>query len=130
MLLPLRFPRLWLNLGWAFVALVLAACLVPNGVPGTAGVNDKVLHAAGYLALTLWFTGIYPRSRYVWIAASLVIMGIIVELLQGAMQVGRNADARDVIANIIGIAVGVVLSLSLLGGWMQRIETWVALHER
>ncbi|HYM34885.1 MAG TPA: VanZ family protein [Steroidobacteraceae bacterium] len=126
MLLPLRFPRLWLTLGWVFVALALYFCLAPSGIPGTQRVNDKFMHVMGYLLLTHWFTGIYPRSRYVAIALLFSIMGIAVEILQGAMHMGRHAELRDVYADEVGIAIGIVLSLTLLGGWMQRVETWIA----
>jgi VanZ family protein len=125
MLLPLRYPRLWLALGWFFVVLALYFCLAPSGIPGTENVNDKFMHILGYVALTLWFTGIYPRSRYVVIAVSLFAMGVAVELLQGAMNMGRVAEVRDVYADVVGIAIGIVLSLLVLGGWAQQVEAWV-----
>jgi NADH:ubiquinone oxidoreductase subunit 4 (subunit M) len=129
MLLPLRFPRVWLTLGWVFVALALVACLVPGGVPGTAGVNDKFMHVIGYLALTIWFTGMYPRSRYAVIALSLLAMGVLVEVLQGAMRMGRVAEVADVYADAAGIAVGLLLAVASLGGWTQRVEAWMAARE-
>jgi VanZ family protein len=123
-MLPLRFPHVWLALGWLFVALALFFSLIPNGIPGTEHLNDKFMHVCGYLALTLWFTGIYRRSRYLLIAFGLLIMGILVELLQGAMNVGRMAEVRDVYADGIGIAMGVALALAVVGGWAQRVESW------
>ena len=125
-MLPLRFPRWWLALGWLFVVLALLACLVPPGAPGLDGlfaVNDKVEHATGYAALTIWFAGMYSRSRYAWIAAALFAMGVMVEFLQGWMSLGRNSDPFDVLANTTGIAIGIVLSLTILSGWAQRIES-------
>jgi len=97
-----------------------------NDIPNVPGMNDKSLHIVGYLALTLWFTGIYPRSRYVVIAVLLLLMGILVEFLQGAMHLGRFAEVRDVYADAAGIAAGVILALLLLGGWAQRIEKLIA----
>jgi VanZ family protein len=85
-------------------------------------VNDKVEHAAGYMALTLWFAGIYPRSRYLWIAVALFAMGVAVEFLQGWMSLGRNSDPRDVLANTVGIAIGLAIAVTALGGWVQRVE--------
>jgi VanZ family protein len=123
--LALRFPRLWLVLGWIFVLLAVLVCLAPPGTPGMSGLfvwNDKVEHASGYVALTLWFTGLYPRSKYGWIAAGLFAMGVGIELLQGWMAMGREADPLDVAANTTGIAVGIVLALLAFGGWAQRIE--------
>ena len=125
-MLPLRFPRLWLVLGWLFVILALLVCLAPASAPGLGGlfaVNDKVEHAAGYMVLTLWFAGMYPRSRYAWIAIALFSMGVVVEILQGWMSVGRNRDALDVLANSTGIAIGLSLALTVMDGWAQRIES-------
>jgi len=132
-MLPLRFPRLWLALGWVFVLLAFAACLAPSNTPGLAtlfALNDKVEHALGYIALTLWFTGIYSRSRYIWIAIALFAMGVSVEFLQGWMSLGRNRDPYDVLANTTGIAIGISLALVLLGGWMQRVEDLFFKRER
>jgi VanZ family protein len=126
MLLPLRFPRLWLLLGWIFVAAALYFCLAPGGIPGLEKANDRLMHVAGYLALTLWFTGIYPRSRYLLVALSFLAMGVVVELLQGAMHLGRNAELHDVYADAVGIGAGIALAFTLLGGWMRRVETWIA----
>ena len=47
--------------------------------------------------LTLWFAGIYPRSRYSLIGVALFVMGVVIEWLQGAMNLGRQADMRDVV---------------------------------
>ena len=129
MLLPLRYPRVWISLGWFFVALALVVCLTPRGIPGTEGISDKMLHALGYLALTTWFTGIYPRSRYPFIAVALTGFGILIEVLQGTMNIGRVAEPRDVYADVVGIAIGIGLALALFGGWARRVETWFARRE-
>jgi len=130
MTLPLRYPRLWVTLAWVFVALALAASLAPGGAPGMNLLNDKVEHMGGYLLLALWFAGIYPRSRYWLIAAGLFCMGVVVELLQGGMHWGRHRDIYDVYANTAGIALGLALAWSALGGWMLRVENWLTRNER
>lgn len=132
-MLPLKFPRTWLALGWVFVSLALLACLVPPSAPGLQPLfvlNDKVEHALGYVALSVWFAGLYPRSRYLWIALALFAMGVVIEFLQGWMSFGRNSDARDVVANTIGIAIGLLLARVALGGWAQRIECLLSKRER
>jgi VanZ family protein len=121
----LRFPRFWLTLGWLFVALAVYFCLAPHGIPGTDRVNDKLMHVSGYLALTVWFTGLYPRSRYALIAVLLLGMGILIEFAQGAMQLGRQAELRDVYADAIGIGIGIALAMVVLGGWIRRVESWI-----
>lgn len=123
MLLALRHPRLWLVTGWILVILATIASLVPaHELPKMGGINDKTEHIVGYLVLALWFAGIYPKDRYPWIGFALLLMGIVIEALQGAMHVGREADLLDVYANAIGVVVGLTLALAWLGGWAQRVE--------
>jgi VanZ family protein len=124
MLLALRHPRLWLAIGWLLVVLAFVGSIVPvRELPGALP-SDKLQHIAAYALLALWFAGIYPRSRYVVIGIGLFLMGIVVEWAQGAMQLGRQSDLRDVIANSIGIVAGLTLALVWLGGWAQRVESW------
>jgi VanZ family protein len=124
MLLALRHPRLWLVSGWILVILAIISSLVPaHELPKLGGINDKTEHIVGYLVLSLWFAGIYPKSRYPLIGFALLIMGISIEALQGAMHVGREADLRDVYANTIGTIAGLTLALAWLGGWAMRVES-------
>jgi VanZ family protein len=125
MLLTLRHPRLWLMIGWILVVLAFIASLVPRrDLPEFGGVSDKLEHIVGYGVLTLWFAGIYPKSRYPMIGVALLAMGIVIELVQGAMNIGRQADLRDVYANTLGIVSGMTLALAWFGGWAQRVEGW------
>src|SRR4029078_11333192 len=124
MLPPLRHPRLWLVSGWILVIFAIVANLVPShDLPKMGGISDKFEHVTGYLVLSLWFAGIYPKSRYSMIGFALIVMGIAIEALQGAMHLGREADLRDVYANTIGIICGLTLALAWLGGWALRIES-------
>jgi VanZ family protein len=125
MLLALRHPRLWLASGWILIVLAVIASIVPpHDLPTMGGVNDKFEHIFGYFVLSLWFAGIYPRSRYPMIGVALLVMGIVIEGVQGAMHFGREADLRDVYANTVGIVCGLTLALVWLGGWAQRVEAW------
>jgi len=121
-MLPLRFPRLWLGLGWAAVVFAIVVCLVPVTKLPNANLSDKTEHFTAYLLLSLWFAGIYPRTRYWVIASGLLVMGVLIEFAQGAMHLGRHADALDVVANSTGIIAGLTLSWLGLGGWAQWVE--------
>ena len=101
---------------------VLASLLPSHHLPVT-GVSDKLEHAAAYMVLALWFAGVYPRSRYVLIALGLFAMGVAIEWAQGVMNLCRQSDFRDVVANSTGIAVGLTLALAGLGEWGQRLES-------
>jgi len=125
MMLALRHPRVWLVSGWILIVGAIIASLVPShDLPSLGGISDKTEHIVGYAALSLWFAGIYPRTRYPLIGVSLLVMGIVIEGVQGAMHVGRQADLTDVYANTIGIVCGLLLALVWLGGWAQRVEAW------
>jgi len=126
-MLPLRFPRLWLSLGWLAVGLAIVVCLMPTDrLPLPSSLSDKSEHFIGYLLLSCWFGGIYPRSRYWIIGIGLVVMGVLIEVAQGAMGWGRQADVLDVIANSTGVVAGLLLCWMGLGGWAQRVESVVA----
>jgi VanZ family protein len=120
-LLPLRFPRLWSGLGWLLVAAVCVGSLIPGPALSGAGVDDKVMHAAAYCSLMVWFAGLYRRGLYPTIAVVLMALGVGLDLLQ-LLTATRSFDWYDVAMNCAGIAAGIVLSLLLLGGWCQRVE--------
>ncbi len=125
MLLALRHPRLWLVSGWMLIVMSVVVNIMPaSDLPKLGGISDKLWHGVGYAVLALWFAGIYPKSRYPMIGVALLVMGIVIEGLQGAMHVGRQADLRDIYANSLGIVCGLVLALAWLHGWAQRVEAW------
>jgi len=127
MLLLLRHRYTWLILGWLMILGVVVVSLIPGQALPVTGVSDKFEHGVAYGALALWFAGIYPRSNYWLIAIGLSLLGIGIEFAQGAMSFGRQADYRDVFANMLGIAAGLAIALSWLGGWAQRVEAWATL---
>jgi VanZ family protein len=124
MLGTLRHPWLWQVLGWALAIGATIASLVPGQQLPTIPSGDKVLHLLTYAVLAVWFAGLYPRTRYVWIAALLFLMGLSIEWAQGAMSLGRQRDYRDVIANSLGIGLGLAIAVFWLGDWAQRLEAW------
>ena len=124
MLGTLRHPRFWLTIGWLLVMGAVIVSLVPGRSLPNLGVSDKLEHTATYAVLTLWFAGLYPRSRYFWIGAGMFALGTGIEFAQGAMNLGRQRDYLDVIANTAGIGVGLMLAVIGLGDWVQRVEGW------
>lgn len=120
-MLPLRYPRLWFLLGLLLVLAVAVGSLLPGPSLPKLSVGDKVEHAGAYFLLMVWFAGLYPRKRHVLIALALVGLGIALDLLQLTTKT-RQFDVADILANSFGILVGLVLSVSVLGGWCQRLE--------
>ncbi len=122
MLRDLRFATWWLVGGWISIIAALTVCLLPPRYVEIPGANDKIEHITGFVLLTLWFCGIYPRSRYWLIALCYLLFGIFIELMQGAMHLGRNCDIHDVYADVAGIVIGVALALTPLDRWPRWIE--------
>lgn len=124
-MLPLRYRALWILASLALVAIVVWDSLqtVFSG-PALQG-SDKVQHFSTYLFLTGWFTGLYARPRWWRIVLSLLGLGLAMEIGQYLMHAGRMGDPYDMMANMAGVAAGVVLALLLTGGWAQKIESWL-----
>jgi VanZ family protein len=124
-MLQLRRRRLWITLSMILLAAVFFVCLQPGlGPTGPAGF-DKVEHLAAYVLLALWFTGLVARGRYWAVGAGLMALGLLIEVLQWRMNLGRSAEALDMLANTLGIGVGITIALLATGGWAPRLESWL-----
>ena len=90
-------------------AVLTVAMLWPiNQPPPTPDGSDKVVHLIAFAALA------FPLARTgriglipVFIGAS--VFGGLIELIQPSF--GRSADMQDWIADIVGVALGIVLAL-------------------
>ncbi|MFT3807360.1 VanZ family protein [Arenimonas sp.] len=125
MLSGLRYGYFWWLFGWCAVAAALVLSLLPSSAPVLPHWNDKLQHALGYFLLTFWFCGIYPRQRYWLVALAMFGMGVLVEVLQGVMHLGRQAEWRDLLADAVGIVPAVLLALTPLGQWPRWIEALI-----
>jgi VanZ family protein len=119
--LPLRYPWVWLVLGWALVLLICVGSVVPGDMLPRLNRIDKLYHSGSYFIVMVWFAGFYRRRRYGLIAVTLLVLGMVLELVQRWLGY-RDFDLVDMAFNSVGILVGLGLSLWLLGGWCQQIE--------
>lgn len=124
-MLPLRHRRLWIATSVVLVTAVVFGSLQPTLAMPAPGGYDKLQHALAYFALAWWFTGLYPRDSYWKVVTGLLALGFAMELLQGWMQLGRQAELLDMVANAVGVATGLALALVSTGGWTRRIESWL-----
>jgi VanZ family protein len=123
----LRFRRFWILLGVLLVLATLYVCLRPaSGDPPAFAHVDKLQHFAAYLLLTAWFGALFERSRYPWLVLAMLGLGGGIELAQGAMELGRIAAVDDLVANALGVAAGLGVSLVGHDSWLLRIERWLA----
>jgi len=130
-MLPLRHTGLWRVSSVVLLILVLAATLSPalwflddmeNALIWFHN-SDKWLHAMTFVVLTVWFTGLYEKRVWWLTALGLVLFGFLVEFCQ--LQVSyRTADWIDILANTLGIIVGLTIAVAGLGGWGPRFEDW------
>jgi VanZ family protein len=110
---------LWLAGGILLVLAVVVGSVAPSARAPLG--NDKLTHLTAYLALAVWFGGVYRPGRYPWVAAALLALGGAVELVQGRLAY-RSMEIADMVANSVGVLTGIVLSWTLLGSWCQWIE--------
>lgn len=121
----LRFIRFWFVLGCVFVAAAMVLSLMPLQQVTMPSWNDKFEHTMGYFLLSLWFCGLYRRQRYWVVALWMFAMGVLVEMLQGMMHLGRQADIKDIYADILGIGIAIILAMTPLGRWSYWFEKLV-----
>lgn len=122
----LQYRRRWLVLGFALAFFVIVSSLVPGGGRPRVEGLDKVGHAGAYLVLMVWFAGLQPRRAWGWVAGALLVLGLALELAQGALHLHRTADARDMLANAAGVGVGAMLAAAGAYTWPYRLESWLA----
>jgi VanZ family protein len=118
----LRYRRLWFVLGLVLAAVVVTLSLLPTRDLPDIKLSDKLEHMLAYVMLAFWFGSLVVRRDYFWLIVALVAFGGLIELVQGWMGLGRQADLHDLAADAIGIAVGMLLAVTPLGRWAHFIE--------
>jgi len=122
---PLRLLKVWLPLGWFAVSALIYESLTPSppDLPQFP-LADKLAHFMIYGWIMLWFGFIYePGRKYLLLGSSLILLGVALELLQGASGY-RSMEVWDASANALGVAVGWLLArtrLSSLLMWAERL---------
>ncbi len=119
----LRLRWLWLLCGWAMLVAAVWLSLIPTP-PQIVEIPyvDKVKHLLAYAVLMAWFGQIYTTrgTQRSWLAG-LVLMGIMLEFLQGWSGV-RFFEYADMLANALGALLGYWLTRNVLAGALARID--------
>jgi len=121
----LRYPRLWLALGLTLAAVIAVLSLLPSKDLPDLRVSDKIEHTLAYVALGFCFGSVVVRRDWFWLALALLCFGGLIEVAQGVMSLGRHADLHDLLADGVGIAIGLALALTPLGLWARWLEARV-----
>lgn len=84
--------------------------------------GDKFLHVITFVCLLGWWGNIFRRRRaHWWVALGLLVFGIFIECAQW-LDPPRDADALDVLADAVGIALGLLLLRTPLGHVLIGLE--------
>ena len=119
----LRYRYLWLFGGLCLVGLVLYTTLMPY-IPAPVLVNDKAAHGIAFMALMVWFSGVFEMRFSPLVAIALLGLGVTIELVQQQLTY-RSADFADGLADLAGIGVGWILAVVGLQHWATQLESWV-----
>ena len=115
MLKPVRHPKSWLALWWLAVLVVTTVCLMPSrSLPDLPDNSDKLEHVLMFFALAASAVQLYARTRLRGVVIGLLLLGIGIELAQGALTADRSADPFDFLADAVGIGLG----------WATRLTPW------
>ena len=114
--------RLWWVIGWAMVLYITVSCLEPARYVPNLHLWDKAEHALAFFGMTVWFGGLARRSRYPLVALAMAALGGGIEIAQGTMGLGRDADVVDFLADSVGITVALLLLYLGLGAWPRWVE--------
>ncbi|HZD51671.1 MAG TPA: VanZ family protein [Woeseiaceae bacterium] len=128
-MLPLRYTRGWQTAGIALLLVVLVLALAPAVLfpfeMNAGGIGpDKWLHGTTFTFLIVWFSGQYPVRSYWRVALGMLAFGAFIELCQSLITY-RSAETMDLLADSIGIVLGLAIALAGAGGWSLRLEGWL-----
>ena len=86
-------------------------------------VNDKVLHFIAYFGLAVMAAAAFKGRRgAVWAVLALIVMGGVLEIVQG--YVGRDMSLGDELANASGALIGGGMARMLVEFLRRRFGAW------
>ena len=127
----IKLRWLWIALGWLWVTTIFYLSLMPHPPEPVHFWNaDKLEHALAYCLLMLWFCQVYrQRKARMLLAALLVVMGIVIEYLQGETGY-RFFDYADMVSNTTGVVLGWAWARTGLGRIFAYLEYHIARRNR
>lgn len=128
-MLPLRYTKRWQFAGIAILLTVLVFALTPPvwfrlDMRDVMLASDKSMHGVTFTFMTVWFCGQYARQSYWRVAAGMLLFGVFIEICQRMLEY-RNAESLDLVADSVGIAIGLAIAMAGAGGWSLRLERWL-----
>ncbi|WP_462323473.1 VanZ family protein [Desulfoplanes sp.] len=84
--------------------VILSLRPLPPGMDLYGG--DKTVHLVTYMVLAAGFPWPLTGRRSLVLCAFLVLLGIILEIAQHLMDIGRSGETADALANGVGVFLG------------------------
>ncbi|MNM37586.1 VanZ like family protein [compost metagenome] len=120
---PLRRQKFWLLLWCTAVLAVIVVCLIPPPPLALPQNSDKVEHFLAYFLLAGSAVQLFATRRALCVVAlGLVVMGVGIEWLQGALTETRMADPMDALANSVGVLAGMLTAFTPLRDLLLRLQ--------
>ena len=98
----------------AFAAITVLALLPGYAFPAPLLGPDKVEHALAFLVLTLLAASGWRQLPLWFISLAMMTYGLLIELIQGWPGLQRSPSFADVLADLVGIGLGLTL-VAILG---------------
>lgn len=120
----LRLAGLWQAVGWVYVFVVISFSLSPSPPDLLTEFQgaDKLIHLSVYGIMMLWFGCIYlPGPRLVHFAVAFILLGIALDLVQGATDY-RTMELLDMVSNACGVCLGGLLAKTRVGSALVWLE--------
>ena len=120
----LRFARFWQATAWLLLTAVVVMSLIPGPPSPPVLTWDKSQHGFSWGLLSWWFLQAWEGRRPVGWCLFLLAVAALVELLQGATGY-RSSEWLDMLANTVGLVIGLTLWFTPAGGAFYWMEHWV-----
>lgn len=120
---PFRRPGLWVGLWGVAIAVTVALSLSPPPPMPPVDGGDKIGHFAVYGALAAAAVQLFARwSGVLGAGLGLVLLGIGLEVAQGALTATRMADPADALANTLGVCAGLATRFTPWRDLLLRLD--------
>ena len=109
----LQIMRTWLKGKMLLIAVAITLILVILSLIKIPAHNfgvthqDKWQHCFAYFVLSIsWLIVFYKKKKKLLVVVCCILLGVIIEILQNTLTSYRTGDYHDVIANSIGVLLG------------------------
>ena len=75
---------------------------------------DKILHLSIFALLGFTFLAAFPKINFPTFIQIMIIYGLLTEILQDEMHLGRSLEGLDLVADIIGVLIGYIIFKKLV----------------